>query len=308
MKHTMQRYVGPQDQQRLIEFRQRYTIPENAADYPTASDLRELLDPAATGPRDNVCLWEDTDRNIIAFAIAHLPYNNLYFQIAPQAQNNDIETQIINWGSEHIRAYAKVHGKSMVLDTPCRDTNTERIACLKRHGFVQSEDATLHMERSLAESLPTAQLPTGFTLRHVAGTHEVEEYVAMHRDAFGTENMTVEHRLSIMRNLDYRPELDLIAVAPGGTFAAFCICNINPELNARARRNEGEIAVIGTRRAYRGQGLGRAMLLAGLQQLKAHGMTIATLGTASGNKDAQRLYESVGFRTTCKYLWFSKKL
>ena len=43
--------------------------------------------------------------------------------------------------------------------------------------------------------------------------------MALHRDAFGTTRMTVEGRLAMMRDPEYRSELDLVAVAPDGSRA-----------------------------------------------------------------------------------------
>lgn len=158
----------------------------------------------------------------------------------------------------------------------------------------------------LTEPVSTPQLPDGFMVRQLQGVQEVEEYVAMHREAFGTTHMTVEHRLAMMSNPDYQPELDVVVVAPDDTFAAFCVCTINREVNEQSGQNEGEIGLIGTRLAYRNMGIGRVMLLEGLQRLKACGMSIATPGTTSSNASAIRLYESVGFRIAIRMLWYSK--
>lgn len=47
--------------------------------------------------------------------------------------------------------------------------------------------------------------------------------VAVHRNAFAPSRMTVEKYRRIMNAPTYRPDLDLVVVAPDGTFAAFCI-------------------------------------------------------------------------------------
>jgi len=116
-------------------------------------------------------------------------------------------------------------------------------------------------------------------------------------DHWNHHDLTVESYRHWRSDPDYRPELDLIAVATDGTFAAFCYCHINPEDNKRKGRNEGWIGVLGTKRGFRKRGLGRAMLLAGMQRLKAAGVDTARLGVDSENPNgAGQLYESVGFR------------
>ncbi len=50
--------------------------------------------------------------------------------------------------------------------------------------------------------------------------------------------------------------------------------------------------------AHRGQGVGRALLDAALDVLKAKGAPRVVLSTAEGNKTAQRLFARAGFRRT----------
>ena len=50
--------------------------------------------------------------------------------------------------------------------------------------------------------------------------------------------------------------------------------------------------------AQRRAGIGRALLLAGLEWLREHGAPRAVLSTAQRNEAAQRLFASVGFRPT----------
>jgi len=132
--------------------------------------------------------------------------------------------------------------------------------------------------------------------------------VALHQAAFGTQNMTIENRRTIMRNPAYIPELDLLLEAPDGTLATFCYCTIPREANELSGRSEGEIAIIGTSPAYQKRGLGRAMLLAGLQRLKDFGVEMATLGTSSENGGAHSVYFSAGFRVSYRSLWYAKSI
>jgi hypothetical protein len=215
MNYIQRNYRGTADLPLIIECRRQSTTPDNISDYPTAADLYELLDPSAQA---GVALWENAEQQVAAFAIAHLPYCNLSFFILPQVRDDELEAAIIEWGVERIRKFGREQGKAVALDTACRDSNMTRRALLERHGFVQQDNQTLHMERSLREPLPELQMPEGFILRQ----------------------------------------------------------------------------------------LGRAMTIAGMLQLRANGMEIAWLTTGSWNVHAQRVFESVGFRTTYKILWFSK--
>jgi hypothetical protein len=87
---------------------------------------------------------------------------------------------------------------------------------------VADQDAVLDL-RTLDEPIPEPALPPGFTIRAVAGEAEVAARVALQREAFGRTNQTVEGRLAFMRDPAYVPDLDLVAVAPDGTLAAFVV-------------------------------------------------------------------------------------
>jgi mycothiol synthase len=82
-----------------------------------------------------------------------------------------------------------------------------------------------------------------------------------------------------------------------GKIAGFCICGISEPQNKRKGVCEGWIELLGTTRAWRRKGLGRALLLHGLHSLRSAGMDTALLGVDSESlTGANRLYESVGFR------------
>jgi mycothiol synthase len=107
---------------------------------------------------------------------------------------------------------------------------------------------------------------------------------------------TVEQYQHLSTDPNYQPELDLIAVSSDGTFVASCSCYISPEQNNINRCQAGFISGLGTRRGFRRQGLGRAMLLSGMQKLKSEGMDIAKLFVNTDNLNrAKQLYKSVGF-------------
>ena len=66
--------------------------------------------------------------------------------------------------------------------------------------------------------------------------------------------------------------------------------------------------MIGVNPKYRGEGLGKITLTAGLCRLKDHGVHIAELTTDSKNTAAKKLYDSMGFKRHCILLWYEKAL
>jgi len=301
---TNRPYAGAADLQVMISLVAARPA-ERITDYPGIVDLREML--GRSEMRTNTRLWEDADGQFVGFAILYVTYNKLLFEVAPQVAGGDVEAQMIAWGVERVQQVGQERSDPITLEVSCRDDNTERIALLERHGFVAQETRTLHMIRSLDEPIPEPQVPEGLVVRHVEGEHEVEPLVALHRAAFGSENITVEDRLSWMRVPGYDPELDLIAVAPDGTFAAYCMCSISEEENACTGRNEGYTDPVATHPAFRRQGLARVLLLTGFQLLKQRGVETAVLSTWGENTAMQQTAKSVGFRVQSTTVFFTKQ-
>ena len=298
-------YAGETDLEPLIELLRRSTTPDNADEFPGTAEIREFLTVSAPDPRTTTRVWEDRSGRLVAYAMVLPPYNYLLFRIDPVAGNELLESELMRWAVERVHERAR-EGVDAALHVQSYEHNRSRVALIRRHGFQEQPDTVLRMERSPRTPIPDPQLPAGFALRCVEGEHEVEQYVALHRDAFGTDNMTVEHRLAIMRNPVYRPELDLLVVAPDGTFAAFCVCTIDAEQNTLLGRGEGWIDTIGARTSFKRRGLGRGVLLAGLHHLRKHGADTAVLTTGSWNTSAQSLFHACGFETQANIRRFTR--
>ena len=196
-------------------------------------------------------------------------------------------------------------------DSPSK-TLRDRIALLESCAFI-ADRYFFTMERSLSLPIPESQLPDGFTIRQVRSNEDAEAWVELFNQSFidhwNHHDLTVESYKHWLTDPDYKPELDLVAVAADGTFAAFCHCDISPEDNKRSGRNEGWISTLGTRRGFRRKGLGRAMLLAGMQRLKVAGVDTARLGVDTENPSgAGQLYESVGFRKLYTQIMYVKDM
>lgn len=296
-------YAGAQDLQAMLDLLAAVRPADRITDSPSPVDLHELM--ALPEVQANTRLWPADGGRLAAFAFVD-QYNNLVWEVDWPAAGPGIEPEIVAWGVECIRRAAQGSDTPVTLDASCREEDAERIALLERNGFVRQELRSVHMARPLDEPIPAPQLPAGFSIRHAAGEQEVEALVALHRAAFGTDRMTVEERLAMMRVPDYDPELDLLAVAPDGRLAAYCMCGISREENERSGRNEGYTDPVATHPDFQRLGLARALMLAGLRELKRRGVDTAVTGTSSENVAMQRTAEAVGFRITSTTLWFAK--
>jgi len=87
----------------------------------------------------------------------------------------------------------------------------------------------------------------------------------------------------------YQEDLDIVAVAPDGKFAAFCTARIDP-LSKIA-----ELEPVGTHPDHRKRGLARAVICESLKRLEKYKPSALVILEAAPSDGARRLYKSVGF-------------
>jgi mycothiol synthase len=267
------------------------------------ADFNELI--ALESIQANLHLWRNQSKHLIAFALVD-DFNNLRYALDEKYCSAALEFKVVDWGVNCMRRRNLETGEQATLDACCTADNQNRLDFLERHAFRQENVRTLHYQRSLLAPIPQPALPAGFHLRSVQGEQQAGMLAALHRAAFGTEHMTLEYRLGMMRLPNYDPSLDLYIEASNGDPLAFCVGTIAAEENQRDGSKNGYTDPIGVDPRYQGQGFGRAVLLAGLQALRSRGMESARLGTSSENISMQRLAEALGFRVVSENIWFSK--
>ncbi len=283
----------------------------------TVERLKQDLNSPSFNRAENLRLWENSGGLIGYGSIWIDPSQTgidgiLNFRVHPTVRNQGLEEEIITWAEKRLKE-ATTNGKSDVkLYSGARSDRGDVINILQNLGFVAVR-YFFRMRRSLTKPIDKPQFPEGFKLRTVEPEKDATLWVEMFNQTFmdhwNHHDYSLEEFLHDIQSPEYNPDLNLIAIAPDGTFAAFCESHIYPEDNKRNQRNEGWIAVLGTRREFRQQGLGRAMLLRGMQCLKTEGMDTAILIVDADNPSgALRLYESVGFEKVLTNISYVKTL
>lgn len=298
-------YAGDRDLEAIADLINTCEAVDRLEQGTSISELQQEFNAPSFDRTRDIRLWEDAKGKLIVFARlwisepAEVTDGWLSFRVHPEARAGDVEAAAIAWGEGRMREIEKQRGTGVKLRSSTRADECDRISLLTSCGF-RAERYFFRMARSLSEPIPEPQFPQGFWLRQVSCEQDAEAWVEMFNQSFidhwNHHDLTVEKFKYNLTKPSYRQDLNLIAVAADGTFAAFCYCEINVEECDRTGRNEGWITVLGTRRGFRKLGLGRAMLLAGLQRLKAAGVETAILGVDTANPSgALRLYQSAGF-------------
>ncbi|MDQ7024939.1 MAG: GNAT family N-acetyltransferase [Anaerolineae bacterium] len=94
-----------------------------------------------------------------------------------------------------------------------------------------------------------------------------------------------------MQKPGYCVEREIVVVAPDGQFAAFTETWLD-DVN-----KVGLFEPVGTHKDFQRRGLGRAMMLHTLHEMKSLGMKTAIVGHEINNPASTGLYNSLGFRT-----------
>ncbi len=161
-------------------------------------------------------------------------------------------------------------------------------AALEDMGFVPLR-AVVRMRRSLPAAPP--RVPDGVELRPWRRGVDDEAIVAINRAAFADHPeqgaMTVDELVAVARVTGTEPD-DLVVATIDGAPVGFCWTRpVTPQ--------EGEIHVIAVEPSVTGRGLGRALVLAGLEQIHGRGGRRARLWTDADNGRAVELYRRLGF-------------
>ncbi len=278
---------------------------EWATDYPNIQDLHELL--LLKDVKEQTAIWRDDANNLIAFCLLD-PYYNLIFECADNLMYPSLFKEAVELCETAIKKKNINQQVYPTLDVSCRRADHQRIKCLKLKGFEPEAVESIFFERPL-ENIPSqVTYPPGYLIRPLAGKQEISAYVDLHQKAFGTSQMTIELRQSIMTSPEYDPQLDLVIQASDGQLVAFCVCQINDNKNNQSTDKAGWTDPIGVHPDFRHLGLAKALMQEGLSLLKMRGIKYARLGTSSDNLPMISLAERMGFLETDRKLWFSRKV
>lgn len=260
------------------------------------TDLPYRLSSWAFDYTGNIGLWVNPQGQLVAWAVMQTPFWTIDYACHPEAES-DLHRQLLGWADHRAVEILGAPGGRPQWYVNILASQADRIRDLEAAGFACQANvgddswSKVLMQRPAQTPVAEHPLPTGFAIRPLAGVSEIQAYVELHRAAFESPNMTTEWRARTLRHPAYIPDLDLVAVAPDGNLAAFCVCWLG-----KNKEISGQIEPLGVHPRWRGLGLGRATLSEGLRRLHRHGATQVFVETDDYRNAAFRLYESAGFR------------
>jgi ribosomal protein S18 acetylase RimI-like enzyme len=228
------------------------------------------------------------------------PKHRAYLITMARADHGDLELEAIRWAeAEANTRFAAVDDDlPRVIRSFAEANSTDRIDRYQSCGFPVVRHY-VDMVRSLAEPFGDPELPDGVELvpweeRWLPSSFEA--HAEAFQDHWGSLPPTWEewqHRASWP---GCRPDLSHVAVADGEV-VAYCMNGVYPQDWDVIGRKDGWVEVLGTRRAWRKQGLASALLTASFCAFADAGLDAASIGVDAANPTgAFHLYEALGFR------------
>ncbi len=126
--------------------------------------------------------------------------------------------------------------------------------------------------------------------------------------AWGYNPNTVDETILRTRTPGSSNKDIIMAFESDGRAVGYCWSRTLPAPDKGANQRMGRIHMMGVDPDYRGRGLGRQLLEAGLSELAAKGVPIVELTVDRENQSAYALYRSLGFRVWKRSLWYEKKV
>ncbi len=263
--------------------------------------LREWLAQPGLSTEKNCWLVEE-GHEVTGYAILYpelrIQRTLLEMGVHPSYRGGDIEMQIVRQGV----ARAKELG-ARVLHL-CFSPASSLSAVLKEEGF--SWARRYWGMRWQEDHIPSPKPPPGFsitTFQNDDAERLTQVQNASFEGSWGFCPNTIEE-------VEYRARLSISR--PEGIFflchaeetAGYCWTNIQ----GTPKSSVGFIGMIGITPSYRGRGLGKPILLAGMEYLHSAGVKHIELNVDGENAAAIGLYQSVGFQKKAELHWFEAPL
>jgi ribosomal protein S18 acetylase RimI-like enzyme len=241
--------------------------------------------------RSHTYLWYGA-HTLQGFAILSTGWCTMDLFVRPFLLGTGLHGKMLDWVTAKAVEVYKARGKDQYSMMWIAQDDAVTTRLLESRGFLPAGNASVTLRRLLDDEIPAPVLPEGFRLRSCKGLAEVEARALAQYRAFESErplDRYTDRWRRFMQSPVYNPELDVVAVAPDGRIASFCIL-----WEDHASRT-GSFEPVGTDPEFQRMGLGRAVMTEGLRRLKASGMKTAWVTTGSENQPAVALYRATGF-------------
>jgi len=239
-------------------------------------------------PSELLRIWEDA-QGVAAWVLVGPRHKGYDAQVRPDLRGGEFERQVLQFADQRtaeLMRKHKIEGDQLLGDAFRCDTARSQL--LTELGWTRTDAPPYVLNRAPLVDLPDPTLPDGYRIRAARGPDEAAALAEIHVAAFGATWRPELYR-RYMTAPGYAAEREFVVVASDDTFAAFTV-TWHDALN-----RTGLLEPVGTHPDHRRRGLGKALVLHAMHQMKAAGMTHATVANAGTNEASRALYQACGF-------------
>ena len=243
----------------------------------------EFADPRLE-PEQDVFVAEDDDGRLVAYAGLITRHEGTetgfrtWFNVHPMFRGRGLEDRLLARLEERARERLdEITSDKVYLACGGHTAYEERLRAIERAGMLEIRRFWVMIRPDLI-NLPPPTFPPGLIIRsYRVGEDEAEALDSQNdsfSDHFGYAPDTMEWWEYVVHSSNYRPDLTVLAVDPrNNRIAGFCHIAVNEEECRRLGRRRGWVDILGVRAPYRRRGLGEALILQGMHNLKEAGVT-----------------------------------
>jgi ribosomal protein S18 acetylase RimI-like enzyme len=236
-----------------------------------------------------IFIWETLDKQIVA-VLNPEGKGEVFLQVHPSLRTPELENEMLIVAEKHL-AVPGADGRRK-LRVWANEADALRRQILEGRGYARRGRPEYQRRRSISIPIPDVPIAAGYIVRALGDVEELParswvSWKAFHPDEPDSRYEGWEWYPNVQRAPLYRRDLDIVAVAPEGDFAAFCTAWFD-DVN-----RIGVFEPVGTAPAHQRRGLGRAVMCEAMRRLKRLGAILAYVGSYS--EEAHALYASVGF-------------
>jgi mycothiol synthase len=238
---------------------------------------------------DVITLWE-AKRQIVAMLNPDCP-GEAFFQVHPSYQSPKLLSEMLDVAEQKLPNIKEDGKRELIAWVNAEDAVHKDI--LTQRGYARSKFLAEHMRsRFFTQPIPDSAPPAGYTVRPLGDENELParswlSWKVFHPDEPDEKYQGWEWYRNVQRVPIYRRDLDIVAVASDGEFAAFCTVWFDDITRTAV------FEPVGTHPNHQKRGLGKAVMSEGLRRARKLGATLANVSSYSSG--AHALYESMGF-------------
>ncbi|MCP4178928.1 MAG: GNAT family N-acetyltransferase, partial [bacterium] len=252
-------------------------------------------------PEKLIRIWEDKN-GIAAWFLAGPRHKSFDAQIRPDLSGSGLEVEMLKTAEEQtieMMKYYNIESDTIYADSFRQDT--KRSKTLLDLGWEKDDEPPYLLLKTELTNIPKIQLAERYSIRSVMGLYEADKLAEVHLASFGSKWTEASYK-KLMQAPGYDYNKEYVVETGTEVFGGFTV-TWHDELN-----KIGLFEPVGVHKTFRRQGLGKALIYHGFQQMKKAGMKHASVACFSSNSAAFELYKNCGFEIWHEQDSYSKKI